>query len=371
MGMRFTSSVERRASSVRRWVFGVERRASSVRFLPWLMLACVVAGGGASSSGWRAAEPQAPVWPPAPDLPRIRYLAAFSEPKDIGAGPSWLQRAASVLVGRKRQPRLMRPRGMAVDGRGRLLVADPEQRMVHVVDVAARRYSYLEPAPFASPVAIAVGRDDAIYITDSVRRRIFVYDRDGKQRAALGVVRGEAIFLRPTGISVASDGSLVVVDTLGCTVTTMSPDGRVVNVAGRRGSGEGELNYPTDVAVARDGRIFVVDSMNARIEVFGRDGSFVSQFGVRGNGTGDLDKPKGVALDSDGHVYVAEGMHDVVQVFDQQGRLLLVVGGSGRASGQFSLPSSVYVDAADHVYVADALNARVQVFQYVSQPDAR
>lgn len=330
----------------------------------------VVVGAAARGPAWPEPATQGPVWPAPPDLPRIRYVAAIAGPADIGAGASWLQRAASVILGRKRQPRLMKPRAMTIDRSGRLLIADPEQRMVHVFDVGLRKYSYLEPAPFASPVGLAVGADDSIYVTDSERRRVFVYGANGKRRATLGVTKGEAIFRRPTGIAVGPDDRLHIVDTVAGTVTTMTPEGRVVGVFGRRGSGEGEFNYPTDIAVGRDGRVWVVDSMNARVQVFAPGGNFLRQFGRRGNGTGDIDKPKGVALDSDGHVYVGEGMHDVVQIFDQEGRLLLVIGGTGRGPGQFSLPSSVYIDNANRLYVADALNGRVQVFQYVSQPDA-
>ncbi len=336
----------------------------------WPVCLLALAAVAAGLRAWPAPPPQGPVWPPPPDLPRIRYVTTIAQPKDIGAGSSWFERAASVLLGRRRQPRLMRPRAMVIDRTGRLLIADPDQRMVHVVDVARRKYSYLEPAPFASPVGLAVSATNEIYVADSARRRVFVYGPDGKRRNALGVAKGEAIFVRPTGVAVGSGGRVYVVDTAACTVTTMTGDGTVMGVIGRRGTGEGEFNYPTDIAAGRDGRLYVVDSMNARVQVFDAGGRFVRQFGRRGNGTGDIDKPKGVALDSDGHVYVAEALHDVVQIFDADGRLLLVVGGSGSRPGEFSLPSSVYVDAADRLYVADALNARVQVFQYVSQPDA-
>ena len=202
--------------------------------------------------------------------------------------------------------------------------------------------SYLEPAPFASPVGIAVGPDDTIYVADSGRRRIFVYGPDGKRRGALGVVNGEPIFSRPTGIAVTGRGELVVADTVACRLVVLGLDGRVVRVIGRRGTNEGEFNFPTDVAVARDGRIYVLDSMNARVQVLDGDGGFLYSFGQRGNGTGDLDKPKGIALDSDGHVYVAEALHDVVQVFDGDGQLLLVIGGSGTRAGEFSLPARLH-----------------------------
>ncbi len=331
----------------------------------------LLSGTGRSVTVWPAPPSNGPVWPPPPDTERVRFVTSISSPRDIGANGSWISRAAGVLLGRKRQPSVLRPRGLATDGAGRLFVADPEQRMVHVVDVAARKYSYLKPAPFVSPVGVAVGLDQDIYVTDSGKRRVYRYQPDGRLRATLGVVRGEAVFARPTGIAVTPDGNLLVVDTLGCRVVWMSPDGAIGRSFGRRGSGPGEFNYPADITVARDGRIFVVDAMNARIQIFDAGGGYLGEFGRHGNGTGDFDKPKGVALDSDGHVYVAEAMHDVVQIFDAEGRLLLVVGRSGGAPGEFSLPTAVHIDGANRVFVADALNGRVQVFQYVSQPDAR
>jgi DNA-binding beta-propeller fold protein YncE len=326
-------------------------------------------GAGIGLTARPAPPPQGPVWPSPPGAARVRFISSISSPRDIGATGSWLARAAGVLVGRKRQPSVLRPRGLATDANGRLLVADPDQRMVHVLDIAGRKYSYLEPAPFLSPVGVAVGPDQSIYVSDSAKRRVYRYTPDGRLRAALGVVNGESVFARPTGLAVTPGGDLLVVDTLGCRIVEMSTSGVVRRTFGRRGSGPGEFNYPTDITVSRDGRIFVVDSMNARIQLFEEGGGYLGEFGRRGNGTGDFDKPKGVALDSDGHVYVAEAMHDVVQVFDTEGRLLLVIGQSGGAPGEFSLPSAVHIDASNRIFVADALNGRVQVFQYVSRPE--
>ncbi|HEY3381071.1 MAG TPA: 6-bladed beta-propeller, partial [Vicinamibacterales bacterium] len=325
---------------------------------------------GAGSAAWSPPAGQGPVWPAAPDPARVRFVTAISGPHDVGAGRSWLARALAVVVGGRRQPRFLHPRGLATDAAGRLLIADPDQRMVHVVDVGARKYSYLEPAPFVSPVGVAVGVDQDIYVADSAKRRIYRYGPDGKRKTVLGVVNGEAIFSRPTGIAVAPDGRLFVVDTLACQITVLSPGGRVLQVFGRRGAAAGEFNYPTDITVARDGRLYVVDSMNARLQVFAADGTYLHEFGKRGNGTGDFDKPKGVAVDSDGHIYIAEAMHDVVQIFGQDGALLLVVGQSGTAAGEFSLPSALHIDSSNRIFVADTLNGRVQVFQYVSRPDA-
>jgi DNA-binding beta-propeller fold protein YncE len=340
-----------------------------VRFAPLaaigvLSLAAIAAGLPA----WPAPPQEGPVWPQAPSPARIRYVTAIGGPKDIGAGPGLFARIASAIVGSKRQPHLLRPRAVVTDHAGRLIVADPEQQMVHVLDVGRKRYSSLDPAPFGSPVGVAVGADDTIYVADSSRRRVFVYTPAGALRATLGVVNGEPVFVRPTGIAVARDGRLLVVDTVAGCVRVLSPSGAVLGTIGKRGTGDGEFNYPTDLAMRPDGHLYVVDALNARLQEFDGDGLLVGVVGRRGNGTGDFDKPKGVAVDSEGHVYIAEALHDVVQVFDPAGRLLLVFGASGARAGEFSLPSGVHIDASNRIYVADALNSRIQVFQYVSQP---
>jgi DNA-binding beta-propeller fold protein YncE len=343
----------------------------SRRFTAVVSLVGVVAlGMAAIARPWPDPPAQGPAWPPAPQPARIRYVTSVSQPRDIGAGPSLLGRLAGFVLGRSRQPRLLRPRGIAVDSAGRVLVADPEQRMVHVLDVARSKYSFLQSAPFESPVGVAVAPDNTIYVTDSARRLVFAYGPDGRLKRSLGLVKGEQIFLRPTGIAVGRDGRLFVVDTLAARVYVLDANGGVLDVMGRRGGGDGEFNYPTDVSVGPDGSWYVVDALNARLQVFGPDGRFRWSFGRRGIGSGDFDKPKGVAVDSEGHVYVSDGLHDVVQIFDRDGRLLLVVGQSGSRPGEFSLPSGLFIDAANKLYVADSLNGRVQVFQYVSQPDA-
>jgi len=325
----------------------------------------VLAGIGPDQSGWLAPATNGPAWPASPDTARIKYVASISTPADIGAGPSVFGRIWGAIAGRSRQPRLMRPRGVTTDSAGRLLVADPDQAMVHVFDVARHRYSFIESAPFASPVGVAVGHDDAIYVTDSGRRRVFAYSREGKLTATLGVVNGEPIFIRPTGIAVGPDGLLYVVDTATASIVVLERTGRVMRTLGRRGSEPGEFNLPTDITIGKDGRLYVTDTMNARIQVLERDGTVVRTYGRRGNATGDFDKPKGLALDPDGHLYVVEGLHDVVQIFDAEGQLLLVVGSSGSDRGQFNLPSGMHIDRAGRLFVADSYNARVQVFQYV------
>jgi DNA-binding beta-propeller fold protein YncE len=334
--------------------------------------AAVMAAGllmAAVAPPWPQAPKAGPSWPPHPDLARIRFVTTISKPADVGAGPSLIGRLWSVVAGRSRRPELVRPQSVATDSTGRLLVVDTEQQMVHVFDPGRKRYAFLA-GPLGAPVSVAVGPGDIAYVSDAVRRRVFVFGPDGKLLRTLGEVGGEPIFVRPTGVAVGPDGLVYVLDTVGASITVISPLGTVIRTFGEFGSGHGQFNRPTHLAFGPDGFLYVVDALNARIQVLQPDGTFVRSWGRRGINTGDFDKPKGIAFDPDGHVYIAEALHDVIQVFDRAGRLLLVVGGSGTGPGQFALPNGLHVDQAGRVYVADAMNSRVQVFQYVHGPDA-
>ena len=142
-------------------------------------------------------------------------------------------------------------------------------------------------------------------------------------------------------------------------------NGERVRSIGRRGSGDGELNFPTNVFVDRQGRVYVADTLNFRVQVFDATGAFVRTFGVLGDGPGTFNRPKGVAVDSEGHIYVADAAFDNFQIFDAEGQLLLYVGRGGFDAGQFMLPAGLYIDDRDRIFVADQGNSRVQVFQYV------
>ena len=334
-----------------------------------LSLVAIAAGWPA----WPSPAQDGPAWPQSPSPARIRYVTTIAEAKDIGAGPGWLSRVASAIIGKKRQPRLLRPRAVVTDHAGRLLVADPEQQMVHVLDVGRQKYSLsrLRAVRIAGRHGGRPRRHDLRHRFRR-RRRIFVYTprrhaarhaRRRQRRADLRPADGDRGRRRTALVYVVDTGGRRA---CACCrrVERCWPSGAAA------GGGRVQLSRPTS-RFARTGGCFVVDAMNARRAGVRADGPFVRQIGRRGNGSGDFDKPKGVALDADGHIYIAEGLHDVVQVFDTQGRLLLVFGGERRTRRRvLAAERRSCIDASSRIYVADALNGRVQVFQYVSQPDA-
>jgi DNA-binding beta-propeller fold protein YncE len=168
---------------------------------------------------------------------------------------------------------------------------------------------------FVWPVAVAVDRDENVYVADEWLNRILIYDKDGK-------------FLRSWG---------------------------------QRGSGDGELTGPAGLAFTRDNDLFVVDSRNNRVQKFTADGRYLGQFGSAGKGPGQFNLPWGIGLDKDGNVYVADWRNDRIQKFTAEGKWLASCGSPGSGAGQFNRPSGVCVDNDGDIYVADRQNDRVQV----------
>jgi len=309
-----------------------------------------------------ADAPVAPVGRGAIDYLRsIDSVREFSKPKSV-----W-SKMLEWVAGPAETPDLWRPYAVAQDSEGRLLVADPGARVVHIFEVEPPKYSYLAGGrrePFLSPVGVAVDGQDNIYVSDSVRARIYVFNKKGKFLRALGDPQRGTQFLRPTGLAIDSARRLIyLTDTLRHQVLVLDLGGAVLQTIGRRGSGPGEFNYPTALTLSR-GQLYVVDAMNFRVQALTPEGQFLRSFGQLGNRTGTMNRPKGIAADSDGHLYVVDALFETVQVFDPEGRLLYYFGSTGRGPGEFVLPAGIYIGPRDTIYVADSYNRRVQVFRY-------
>ncbi|MCL4523126.1 MAG: 6-bladed beta-propeller [Acidobacteria bacterium] len=280
---------------------------------------------------------------------------------------SFFGKLMEIVAGPAERPRLVRPLGITEDSRGRLIIADPGQRVVHLLDIEKREYKFIargKNRAFQSPVGVAVDGRDNIYVSDSARGEISVFDAKGKFLRVIGEKTGTGPLQRPTGIAVDPLGRrLFVTDTLQHQVLVYDLEGKWIRTIGRRGAEIGEFNFPTFLALS-GGRLYVVDSMNFRIQMFSPDGKALGTFGHLGNRSGTLNRPKGIGVDSDGNIYVVDALFETVQVFDSEGKLLYYFGSSGSKPGQFVLPTGIYINPRNLIYVADSYNRRVQIFRY-------
>ncbi len=301
--------------------------------------------------------------------PQLEWVGQLRSAADVTGKPSRLRWLINKAIGfNDAEKRMAMPYGIAVDKKGRVIVADARGRMVHVFDAANKRYRRIEAPdrnPFAAPIGVALDAQDNIYVSDSERSRIFVFRPDGKYLREIGALsKNESIFKRATGIAIdAPRERLYVVDTLAMQVVILSLDGQVIKRVGQRGQDAGQFNYPTQIALASDSSFWVTDSLNFRVQHFSPEGEAIEGFGRLGVDVTEFDKPKGIAISDTGQVLVVEGRNDRVQVYTPQGRMQFYFGDTGRAEGQFFLPTGISVDRNNHnVYVADSYNGRVQIF---------
>ena len=310
-----------------------------------------------------------PLGSPAAPYPRVEYLRTVASVRQINKPRGFFSRLVSWVSGPNRDnPGLIRPYATAQDSIGRLLVADPGQHGVHLFDFEEQKYRFLKGPrgkELESPVDVDCDANDDIYVSDSMKRQIYIFDSSGRFLRTIGGDSPHTRLNRPTGLAIDRKARRIyVTDTLSHQVMVFRmDDGSLVRTIGKRGRGLGEFNFPTALTLSA-GKIYVVDAMNFRIQIFALDGRYVSAFGQPGNSSGTLYRPKGIAADTDGHIYVVDALFETVQVFDPDGQFLYYFGSTGTGPGQFQLPAGISINSRNIIYVADSQNRRVQVFRY-------
>jgi DNA-binding beta-propeller fold protein YncE len=351
------------------------RRAGAAALFTLLSACAVERGPAVLHFGMEdAPEGSRILYPAPPEVPRYMYAGQLIGEVNFRAPGAEVRGKAEQLwrlvlgldAADATRVVLQRPVAGAADGTGRIYVSDASRQAVFVFDEKAGELLVWDRAQgltsFASPVGVAPGPDGHLYVADAELGMVVRLDRNGNPVGAIG----KGVLKRPAGLARDPEQKLLyVADTYAHDIKVFDDEGRLVQLIGRRGEGNGEFNYPTHVAFAR-GELYVTDTLNSRVQVFGGGGEVLDRkFGARGLYVGNLVRPKGVAVDNEGHVYVVESYYDHLLVYDRQGQYLLPIGGTGPDTGRFFLPAGVWVDSRNRVYVADMFNGRVMVFQFL------
>ena len=97
---------------------------------------------------------------------------------------------------------LSAPAHVATDSRQRLIVSDPHGDAVHVLDPAGKTSFRIVTGKgyrLHQPAGVAVDADDNIYVADSERGMIAVFDRSGNFVRYIGNFKGENEYESPRG----------------------------------------------------------------------------------------------------------------------------------------------------------------------------
>ena len=189
---------------------------------------------------------------------------------------TWGQYGQPVIDIPESASSLWGPRGIAVDARGRVLVADTGNKRIVIFDKDGNYITEFgtggfDPGQFDEPVAVAVAPSGTVYVTDTWNQRVqgFVPSETGDfyiptiQWDISGWF-GQSLENKPF-IAVGADEHVFITDPEGYRVIEFTSTGEFVRTWGAFGSGPEEIGLASGIAVDQQGFIWVTDAGNNRI----------------------------------------------------------------------------------------------------------
>ena len=320
--------------------------------------------GCGSNRGVLFPELEKPIfWPEAPEKSRIKYVGQLSAESDLKREVSSMKALGRLIFGRENIGVFSRPHGLMLDEQDRLYIADSTGGVVHMMDMANRKYLQFfeleEDKRLMSPIGI-VEANDNLYTADSILSEICVFDRNGIYKFSFG----SDVLQRPSGIAYSPrQKKLYVADAKQHAVNMFDTEGKYLGKFGGQENVPEKFHFPTQLWVDGEDKLYVCDTLNYQVRVFGSEGQYLFSIGQHGNRPGYFAHPSGVATDSFGNIYVSDKQFENIQIFNSQGQTLISFGAEGNSEGEFWLPSAIFIDKNNRIYVADSFNRRIQVFQ--------
>ncbi|MGE5186079.1 MAG: DUF4215 domain-containing protein [Acidobacteriota bacterium] len=303
------------------------------------------------------------------------------------------------------------PAGVAVDGLGRVFVADSGNARIRVIAIDGTISTLAGTgvvafggdggpailAQLANPQAVAVDGLGRVFVADTDNNRIRRIDIDGTittitgdgtaNYAGDGLDATLAEVDNPYGVAVDELGRVVIADTFDHRIRRVESDGTIDTIAGDGtpsyfGDGgpatQAELQFPVGLAFDGAGRLYIADVVNNRIRRIELDHTITTVAGSGALGYGGdggpalaatFASPFGVAVDAQARIVIADTFNERVRRVDTTGTIATVAGtggfglggdGGAATSAQVANPFDVAVDQLGRVYIADTFDHRIR-----------
>lgn len=255
---------------------------------------------------------------------------------------------------------LNEPKGLAIDGRGNLFVADSENHVVRRVDrvtglistVVGCTPEEVAPAP-QSGGGDVVPEEEVDPLAETSHKTTEQFTQQTDLSGTVRYLVGAAAPKRYGG-----DGGPAT---------------------------EALLNFPTAVAVDAQGHLYVADTMNHRVRRVDAQTGIITTIAGTGQArfSGDdgpadraaLNEPAALAVDAQGQLYIADQSNNRVRAVDLKTGIIRTVAGMGSAAydgdgkpaveSSLAGPSGLAV-AAGTLYIADTFNSRIRSVDLVT-----
>ena len=301
------------------------------------------------------------IFPAPPDTARIQFLTSFSNSGEIAGKRSAF---STYVLGEAPEQEIVKPYGLAVAG-GKIYICDTMLGGLEIVDLAKNRFAYFTPGGLGQlkkPINCCVDEAGFLYVADSERRQVVVFDPEGRYQGSIG---GEEL-ARPTDVAVHRDQIWIADIKKQQVLVYGKADYRLLRTLPEAApQTPGHLYLPTNLAIIND-QLYVSDFGDFKIKIYSLSGQFLSSVGSYGRQLGQFVRPKGIAVDREGNLYVVDAGFENIQMFDAENRLLMFFGGNSQGPGGMWLPAKVVIDY-DHLqyfqkYVDKRFNLKHLIF---------
>ena len=257
---------------------------------------------------------------------------------------------------------VMQPQHIAVDPvTGNLYVASytGSYSVVSPAGMVLATYGATGTPHLMNAVGIALDGQGRVYVADYGATAVLVFDAAGGYLRTLDGSQLSVPLERTTGIAIDGSGTIFVTDDFEGRIVKFDAAG---NVTGEiTPSGDGTSSAAGSTALALDGpELWVTQYYAHRVWHIAPSGAVVGEYGVYGTGgaLGTLSGPYDIAV-GPGHVlYVADRSDNYVQALDSSGTFLWSAGGSN-ALGALEYTGIAVSNDGSRLYVSDAAGNRI------------
>ena len=231
---------------------------------------------------------------------------------------------ADILAGDAPNGTFNEPWGVAVGPDGSVYVTDTWNHRVQKFTADGRfiktwgQYGQpiLELPESASflwgPRGIAVDARGQVFVADTGNKRIVVFDKDGNYITEFGTGGFDpGQFDEPVGVAIAPSGVVYVTDTWNQRIQAFVPsetgDFYIPTIQWDVNAWFGQsLDNKPFIAVGTNENVFITDPENARVIEFKSNGEFVRTWGAFGSGPEEIGLAAGIAIDPLGYIWVTD-----------------------------------------------------------------
>jgi DNA-binding beta-propeller fold protein YncE len=317
-------------------------------------IVCLLLAGCAADTTCKYIAKEPIFFPPPPDEPHIQYLTGINSSNDIAKEKK--KSNFSLLITGKEQDDadiiLGKAYGIVVH-KGKIYIAQGMERRVTIIDL--NKGTFTEPSGLKNPrgglsypINLTLDEDDNLYVADTARRDIVVYDAQGNFKTSYG--KGFGPKSKITDVKIYK-GKLFALDMGSHVVRVLDrTTGEQQTEFGNTGKPEQKLFTPGNFTLDDEGNLYITNIGSNKVIKLDQDGNFLSSFGGVGDQFGQFSKPKGIALDSEKRIYVVDGGTNIVQLFNDKYRTLTYFGWPGLAYGSLNGPTGITVSTENIDY---------------------